>query len=403
MKERIRIALIVAVTGAALAAVPAAAADLQVPDADGWTFDAGPEGFTDAGAGCGVLGFPEPTEGLLCSTENRHNPDDGYPKGSLGTYMFSFVNADNVFVGQGSWKSPSFVVPESQKVGGVTVFVDRKAYSAADLLDAGAVIRADVVLVDESAENARTLLIRDDLGAGDLEFWVRRTRAISTETVVPGHSYHMLLTSNVSSDVTQVIGETGVGFDNLRLRVSEESGTPGAPGEPGAPGSPGEAGTPGSPGAPGAQGPAGAPGGPGTTQILDGSDGVPNSEAARKLLRIRSLPTLHVKGGFAKQFRLRVFCRGAAAERCEGTVKFRSVKAFKTRIGGKKVKRRVTLGSGAYQLAKGKIGYAKALLTPAYKRLLLNKTVKVDAIVTVLDEFGRQQTLTRRFKLRTVE
>ena len=66
-------------------------------------------------------------------------------------------------------------------------------------------------------------------------------------------------------------------------------------------------------------------------------------------------------------------------------------------------RRKATFGSGAYQLDRGRIGYAKALLTPAYKRLLVKKRVKVDAIVTVLDEFGRQQTLRKRFRLKTVK
>jgi hypothetical protein len=399
MRERIRSTIVAMTAAVLLAAAPATAADLSVPDADGWTFASGVEGFTDAGASCGLLGFPDPT-GILCSAENRHNPDDGAPKGSLGSYMFSLVNASNVFAGQATWKSPSFTVPSDQKVGGVTVFVDRKAFSGADILDAGAVIRADVVLVDETASAARTLLIRDDLGAGDLEFWVRRTREIAVESVVPGHRYHLLLTSAVSSDVAQVSGETGVGYDNLRLRIAEESGTPGAPGEAGAPG---PAGAPGTPGAPGAQGPAGGPGGPGTTTVLNGDTGGVNSAAARKLLQIKSLQTLHLRGGFAKQFRLRVYCRRGAAKRCEGTVKLRSVKKFKVFLNGRKTKRRATFGSGAYQLDRGRIGYAKALLTPAYRRLLVKKRVKVDAIVTVLDEFGRQQTLRKRFRLKTVK
>src|SRR3954452_3799139 len=171
-----------------LVAAPAAAADFQVPDADGWTFDSGVESFTDEGASCGLLGAPEPT-GFLCQPENRHIDDDGAPAGAIGTFVLSPVNANNVFVGQGTWKSPTFTVPADQKVGSATVFVDRKAFSDADVLDAGAVIRADVVLIDETASNARTLLIRDDLGVGDLDFWVRRTREIATESIVAGHSY----------------------------------------------------------------------------------------------------------------------------------------------------------------------------------------------------------------------
>jgi hypothetical protein len=397
MFVRIRHATMALVFASLLAAAPAMAADAQFPDEDGWTFDADTESFADAGAGCALLNtIPDPT-GFLCAVTNERNADDGYPKGSLETYLDTTANAGGVFAGQGVWKSPKFAVAADQKVGGVTAFVDRKAYVDPALLESGAAIRSDVVLVDETAEpDQRTLLIRDELGTNDIEFWVRRTREISTESIVPGHEYHLELISNISTTVASLIlDRVGVGYDNVRLRVSEKQGTPGEPGGPGQSGAPGAAGPQGS------IGPAGPPGGAGTAQRLDGSDGVVNSDAARRLLQIRSLKTLKLKGGYANQFRVRIFCKKAVAERCEGTVKLRSVKAFKTRIKGKKVKRKITFGAGAYQLQKGKIGYAKALLTPAYKKVLLNKKVKVDAILTVLDETGHQQTLAKRFTLKT--
>ena len=392
-----RRAVIAAIAVAAFAATPASAADYQVPDADGWNYTANEEGFTDGGTACWLLNFVD----ACLAPENTHNPDDGFPKGSLRTAMLEPANAQRAIAGQGTWKSPSFTVPATQKVGAVTVFADHKAYSGADVLDAGAAIRADVVLVDETNGNARTLLLRDELGEWDLEFWIRRTREIATESIVPGNTYHLLLTSVITTDGVQVLGETGVGWDNVRLQIAETAGTPGPAGPQGPAGSGG-----------GSIGPSGGPSGPGTSQVLNNSStgggaGV-NSPAARKLLAIRGLKKLRLKGGFARQFRVRVFCRKAVARRCEGTVRVRSIKKILQRVprkkgkGFRRIKRKITFGVGSYQIERGKITYAKALLTPAYKRLLLKKKrMKVHAIVTVFDQFGRQQTLRRKFTLRT--
>jgi hypothetical protein len=385
-----------------LAASPAArAADpVHIPDAGGWTFDTDVEAWKNVADDCLLLnGIPDPTA-MLCEMTNSYDAAEGVPKGSLRSAMYTLVNTSGLFAAQGTWTSPSFTVPAGTKVGVVTAFLDRRAVLTDFFAEQGIAVRSDMVIVDETAENARILALRDDLGAADAANWIRRTRALGADSLTPGHAYHIDLVTNVSSATARVIdGDVGANYDNVRLTIAEpEKGDPGTPGSAGAPG------VPGPPGQPGSIGPASG-GGPGTAQTLDGKDGVVNSEAARRLLEIVDIKKLQLTGGYANQLRTRIRCRDAVAQRCEGTVKVRTASPVSVRgKGGKVSKRHITFGSGAYQLARVKTGYAKALLTPAYKKFLQKrKSLKVEVIVTVLDEKGFQQTLQKKLTLRVAK
>jgi hypothetical protein len=375
---------------AALAADP-----VQVPDADGWTFDANAEGWKAGAADCVLFG-QVPAE-PFCTMENLHDAAEGVPKGSIKTVMYQLVGTQNVFAAQGVWTSPSFTLPADKKVGVVTAFIDRKALANDLFSEQGIAIRSDYVIVDEGETKTRTLAIRDDLGGADTANWVRRTRALGADSLVAGHTYHLELVTNISSGTAKVLDDDlGVFYDNVRLQIAEpEKGDPGAPGSAGSPGPAGQPGTP---------GPAGPPG-PGTTQILDGKDGVVNSATAKRLLEIDKLMPVKTTGGFANQMRTRLKCKNAVSERCEGTVKVRTADLVAVRgKGGKTSKKRLTFGAGAYQLSRGKSGYAKALLTPAYKKFLLKKkSIKVIVSVTVLDEKGFQQTLEKTFTMKVAK
>jgi hypothetical protein len=110
---------------------------------------------------------------------------------------------------------------------------------------------------------------------------------------------------------------------------------------------------------------------------------------------------VYAKGPFAGQARVRVLCKRGAAARCEGTVKVRTVRRINERLRGGTRLRRVTLGTGTYQLPRGRVGYAKVVLSPRALALVRRRgPFAVHALVTVLDERGRQQTLRRTFRIR---
>jgi hypothetical protein len=127
-----------------------------------------------------------------------------------------------------------------------------------------------------------------------------------------------------------------------------------------------------------------------------------NSLEARRLLRLDRLTRVQFRGPFANQLRLKVFCRTAVLSRCEGTVKLRTVKPINVALKkGRKRMKKVTLGTGSYQLTKRQIGYSKVFLTPLGRRLVKARApITVNALVTVLDQRGRQQRLSRRFTIK---
>ena len=97
-----------------------------------------------------------------------------------------------------------------------------------------------------------------------------------------------------------------------------------------------------------------------------------------------------------------MICKRSALLRCEGTIKIRTTKQINTAFRpGRRLMRRVTLGTVPYRLNRGQVGYGKIIPTRLAKRLLRKHIpLKVDVFVTVLDEQAVQQTLRRTFTLR---
>lgn len=377
---------------AGTAAMAAGDAPRAVPDGDGWTFEADAEGWAtpEDGTSCLILSNVEDPFGL-CETTNSHDAEEK----ALATRFEPVANAAGVFEGRGVWASPSFTV-DVPEVGTATLSYRRKAVVDQLIAESGSRLRADVVAVDEAAK-VEILLSREELTADDTEAWQRRTRSLGTSALEPGKTYHLLVKTYATTDDAQLlVGEVSALYDDIKLTVSP----PAADGEKGEPGVQGPA------------GPAG-PAGPTPEPVVVHAPAAPadgggreasvNSDAARRLLRIDRLQPLHARGAFRGQLRTRIFCRPAAGLRCEGTVKIRTIKRVNTAfLKGRKVLRRVTLGTGAYRLNKGQTGYAKIITTPLSSKIIRTRgPLAVEVLVTVLDENGRQQTLRREFTLRT--
>ncbi len=87
---------------ASLAAVPSAGA-ATYPVEGGNGFQSGAEGWTGVTAECNALLL-----GSICQTQNVHSPSQGNPAGSLESTTAVLVNAGGLFVGESTWRSPSF-------------------------------------------------------------------------------------------------------------------------------------------------------------------------------------------------------------------------------------------------------------------------------------------------------
>jgi hypothetical protein len=375
------------------------------PTAGGSTFATDMEGWQPAdGSACTVLGIsvdPLP----LCGVENARADDHD---GSLVTTFTALANAEGIITATGGFVSPAFTVPADVQVGGARLSLDRDISSDAPILDAGAAASLVVDLVDQTdpAAEQRTQVLAKTLGASDAG-WTTESVALPAGAVVPGRSYRLETRSGLTSEQVQALqGTVGLAVDNVALTVTPPpaDGAPGADGATGATGGTGATGATGSSGATGATGSQGAPGTT-TTVIVPSRSQAPsrptiNSDAARRLLRIDRLMRVQSRGPFAGQLRVRVFCKNGVDGRCEGTVKIRSVRPINTRVRtrGRRM-RKVTLGTGSYQLPRRRVGYAKVMLTDTGRALLRARgPFKVHALVTVLDQDGRQQKLRRTFR-----
>jgi hypothetical protein len=391
---------------AALGAQTARAQDLvpQYPVPGGETFSAGLDDWTpDADAGCTVLGaLSDP----LCSITNERVADHD---GSLRTTFTSTANAFGAADGTGGFTSPQFTVPGDDQIGPATLTLDRILTSDAPLIDSGPAATLKIELIDETVPNSetRTQIAGIDLGATDAD-WARQLVSLGAGSVQAGHTYRIKTTAQLTSEQAQALqGDVAVGLDTIGIRTDPPpadglqgppgtTGTSGTTGETGASGSTGTTGSTGSTGAIGAQGP------PGAVIVAPSAGKQPkiNSAAARRLLRVDRLARGTTKGPFAGQLRVRVFCKPAVQTRCEGTLKIRTPGRINTALlKGRKRLRKVTLGTGSYQLPRRRIGWPKVMLTPVAQRLLLARgPFRVDALITVLDQDGRQQVLRRTFR-----
>src|SRR4051794_4464467 len=394
--------LCAAVTTAALATVgstPAMAEEgPQYPTPGGSTFATGLDGWTAGDdAGCTVLGA---LDAPLCAVSNERVDEHD---GSLQTTFTSLVNALGAADGTGGFTSPPFTVPADAAIGGAALTLTRRLTSDAPLLDSGAAAHLAIDLVDDAG--ARTRLLDRDLTDADTA-WTTDAVALPAGAVVAGRTYRLQSRAQLTSEQAQALqGTVALGLDDLGVRTTAPAadGEDGATGDTGSTGATGQTGASGSSGSTGAAGPAGAPGT--TTVVTVPSRTAPsrtsvNSAAARRLLRVDRLARVQFKGPYAGQMRVRVFCKRASAARCEGSLKIRTVGRVNTALQpGRKRLRKVTLATGSYQLPRGRVGYAKVVLSAVNQRLLLARgPLRVDALMTVLDQDGRQQVLRKTFR-----
>jgi hypothetical protein len=425
------------VTTAGSVAIAAGDASPQtIPDADGWAFTTDLEGWTDGGASCTILNaFPDPFEGLICATTNER-ADEGF----LRTKFETLANGNGAVEGEGTFVGPAFsvAVPAGTSIASATLEYDRKLEVDQLIAEKGARARTDVLLVDENG-GTETLLNREDLSLVDSAAFVRRTANLGATAVKNGGSYHLKIRTGLTSEDGQIIlGTVAAAYDNIKLTVEPtvpgadgatgptgptgpagpvgdtgqagaqgqtgangaqgDTGAAGAQGDTGAAGAQGAQGESGAAGAQGAQGPAGTSGKPGTEASI-------NSDAARRLLTISRLQAFLTRGPFSGQLRTRVFCRRGAEKRCEGVVKIRTLNKVNTAfMPGRRVMKRVTLGTGAYRLNIGQVGYAKVFTTSLARKIIAKRgPLKVEVLFTALDEDGGQQTLRRVFKLKSAK
>ena len=443
-------ALLAAAGVTASVALAGAATQTTYPDADGWTFATGPEGWTSTLAECRALDNLTVTLAPVCATTNEHRADN---TGSIWTSFATLANAAGALEGRGIWQSPTFTVvndaavPDTQEIADVTLSYERRLQFSQLLAQSGSRVRSTVLLVQKPTPTTEreTVLLTEELTIDDKDKWITRTRSVGATAVQPGGTYSLRFRSVLTSDDGQLItGKVEVGYDNVKLVVTPPvvgpagatcpaglrgqdgatcpTGPAGADGQSGATGPTGPAGadgqdgqngqngTNGTNGQDGAQGPAGPqgaqdPAGPAGPAGAPGQPGreasVVNSDEARRLLRIDRLVKLQTRGRFRDQLRTRIYCRGAVDERCEGVVKIRTVNKVNTAfLPGRKFLRRVTLGTGSYRLNRLQTGYAKFTVSALTRKIIrVRGPLKVDVFITVLDENRQQQTLRKRFTL----
>jgi hypothetical protein len=399
-----RTAGVTSVMSIAAASLALAGGPTAIPGPDGWTFEADEQGWKDGGASCQILGnLPDPTE-FLCGTANEYDGEGGH----IATRFSTLANAAGAFDGAGTWIGPDFTVP-SDDISAVALEYSRALEVDQAIAEKGSTARTDVVLVD--AEGKRTLLEREDLTVADADF-ARRARDLGPTVLKPGETYHLEIATFLTSEDAQAIaGEVAALYDDVKLTVTPAvsgptgptgpdgaNGASGADGAAGAAGASGANGAPGSPGAGGVPGPAGPAGAPGQK----GGEASVSPVAARRLLTIDRLQPFLKRGPFANQLRTRVFCRRGAEKRCEGVVKIRTLNKVNTAFKpGRKAMKRVTLGTGAYRLNIGQVGYGKVFTTSLGRKIIAKRgPVKVEVLFTALDEDGGQQTLRRTFTLK---
>lgn len=395
-------------------------------------FDAGADGWAGTEASCSFLGLGEPPGG--CTVSNDRNATDK----TAQTSFSPLLNAEEALVGVGTQQSPSFTVPAGATTGTAALRVDRRATFDAPLLDAGSRVdwAFELVNVTKDTTQAPVRLLDEELTDSD-EARVTRSVRVDAAHLREGDQYRLRSTARFTSETAQLVdGQIALAFDNVKLAVEPPlKGDDGAPGTPGADGEKGDTGAtgdtgekgatgqtgdkgstgangePGMNGMPGSIGPTGMPGAlgvpgpPGEVRTIVQNRTVPvrvNSAEARRLLRLDRLTTVRFKGPFANQLRLRVFCRSAVLSRCEGTIKLRTLRPINVALKkGRKRMKKVTLGTGSYQLTRRQTGYGKVFLTPVGRKLVKARApIAVSAQVTVLDQQGRQQRLSRTFRVR---
>jgi hypothetical protein len=388
------------------------------------TFDTAEHGWVASAQTCTVMGQEDLVLApQMCESTSGHE-GSGAEK-YIYTRFTSLANAESAIEAGGTWTSPAFTTAPME-IGTAAVSFRRQAFFDQAVGERGALIRLDTLLVEKATATTpekQTLILREELRSPDTAGFVTRTQAFDPALVTPGREYELRFVSRMTADQGQLADNTvEIRLDDVALTTTEPiegpagpEGDPGAPGDPGAKGDAGDPGAKGDSGAAGEQGvkgdsgtsgergaagPAGPAGTPGTEGPAGPSGGV-NSAIGRRLLQIERLEPFTLSGSFTGQLRTRIRCDRNALVRCEGSYKIRTVNPINTRLRGGRRFKRVTLGTGAWQLQRTSRGYAKLEVSPRNFEVIKRRApVPVTVTMTVLDEEGVQQTLQRTFRLK---
>ena len=103
-----------------------------------------------------------------------------------------------------------------------------------------------------------------------------------------------------------------------------------------------------------------------------------------------------MKGRYKGRLKIRVKCRSIAVLTCSGTVKVRSANKINPSSRGRRKKERVTLGTGALQLDRKRVGYVIIQLNPQRTDLVrARKRIRVHVIAAMTDAGNNRQNIRR--------
>lgn len=176
------------------------------------TFTGGPQGWQVTEASCNIPG--------LCTASGGYDAADGNPPGSLATDTTIGLNLLTLFKSTVTLQSPDFTVSAA---GDGTLHLDRQ-FVPGSLVDLAPAATYTATLIDRTASTS-TKSIAETLDAAS-PFTGRDVAA----TVVPGHTYAISITTEVSSSVAGTAllgGTTSTRFDNVALTLQTSSGNGG--------------------------------------------------------------------------------------------------------------------------------------------------------------------------------
>ncbi len=198
-----------------------AMAATTVYPAGGSNFDDGSQGWTSSDTSCS---FPLIPAGL-CTSAPGHDPSGGNPGGAIEVEATVVINLLGLFNAQATWTSPPFTVPAGTPVAGATFQYDRR-FEAGGLLALDPDPSVVTELVDDTAVTVTPLVTDGPTSAAAYE---TQSVGVAGGAVVPGHTYRLRLRSVISSSVASIglLGTSTLGFDNVRLSVSDGANTGG--------------------------------------------------------------------------------------------------------------------------------------------------------------------------------
>jgi len=209
------------IVGAALgASAPAQAA--TYPQAGGSTFEADAQGWSSLRAECSAASGT-----AACTQENAHDAQDGNPPGAIVARTRVIANAGQLFHGDSTWRSPSFVAQASSGTG--VLQYDRR-FEVEGLVALSPQTSVEALVVNEATGAAQSLG-SESLTDADSTF-VSRRLTVPANTLVAGRSYRIELRSSTTTNTARLglLGTAEVEYDNIRLGLPDPAGTAGSGG-----------------------------------------------------------------------------------------------------------------------------------------------------------------------------